>query len=611
MGSHLLSNLKKLLVGRPKKLRELKQERLTKLKALPILSSDALSSVAYGYQAALAELAFLGTTGLWIGMPIATIIVLLLIALILSYLQVIKAYPNGGGAYAVASDQFGPFFGLVAGSALLIDYTLTVAVSVSSGIAAITSAFPQLLPWTVHLAVAAIILIMIVNLRGINESASVFMWPTYAFVASILLLVGVGFFHLWQDGWHYAQTPPFGVLPRELGVLAVLRAFASGCSALTGIEAISNATPQFREPVIRNAQKTLLGLGVLLGLMFAGTSVLSYVLGLRVNPDVTMLSELASVYFHHDLFYYFIQISTFAVLILAANTSYSGFPLLAALMAQDRFMPHAFLVRGDRLGYSNGIIALSTLAIVLVIAFQGQTNALIPLYAIGVFLSFTLAQAGLVKRWVRTRPPRWFGRLAINSVGAMLTATVTLIFSIAKFAEGAWIVLILLPMIIFWGLRVRRHYLHIADDLRIDISRVKPVSHTTIVIVPIAGINRVVANTLSWAMSVSDQVIAFYVGFDDESIQKMELKWEEWNTGIRLVTARSQYRSIVRPLLRFLGTVENWEGQPDHIVVAIPQFMPRHWWHNILHNQTSLLLRTILLYRKDLVVTTVPFHLSD
>lgn len=558
----------------------------------------------------MSELAFLGVAGLWIGLPIAGLIVLLLISLILSYLQVIKAYPNGGGAYAVASDQFGPLAGLVAGSALLIDYTLTVAVSVSSGIAAITSAFPALLPWTVPMAVASILLIMVVNLRGINESASIFMWPTYAFIFSILTLVAVGFFHLWMHGGHYVTTPSFGSLPKQLTVLVLLRAFASGCSALTGIEAISNATPQFREPVIKNAQKTLLWLGLLLGLMFAGTSYLSYVKGLQVSPNVTMLSELASAYFQHGIFYYFIQFSTFAVLVLAANTSYSGFPLLAALMAQDKFMPHMFQLRGDRLGYSNGIIVLSSLAILLVVVFGGQTNALIPLYAIGVFLSFTLAQTGLVKRWFKTRPQGWIRRTVVNSFGATLSASVTVIFSVAKFGQGAWIVLILLPLIIFWGHRIRRHYQTIAKDLRIETQFVKPQKHATTVVVPIASINRVVANTLSYALSVTDQVVAFYVGFDDESIQKMEEKWAQWDIGIRLVTARSQYRSIVRPLLRFLNTIENWEGDPEHVIVAIPQFMPKHWWHNMLHNQTSLMLRTVLLYRKDIIVTTVPYHLS-
>ncbi|WP_342767167.1 APC family permease [Sulfoacidibacillus thermotolerans] len=603
--------MKRLLIGPPKKLQQLREERLSKLKALPILSSDALSSVAYGYQAALSEIAFIGVAGLWIGLPIAAVIVLLLIALILSYLQVIRAYPNGGGAYAVASDQFGPIAGLVAGAALLIDYTLTVAVSVSSGIAAITTAYPSLLPWTVPLCVLAIFGIMIMNLRGLNESASIFMWPTYLFIFSIFTLEIVGFVHLSHAGWHYAQTPPFGVIPKEISVLLILRAFASGCSALTGIEAISNATPQFREPTIRNAQKTLLWLGLLLGLMFAGTSYLTYMKGLQVNPNFTLLGMLAQSYFHTGFFFYFIQFTTFAVLILAANTSYSGFPLLAALMARDRFMPRMFELRGDRLGYSNGIIVLSILAIILIVAFNGQTDALIPLYAIGVFLSFTLAQTGLVKRWMKTKPPGWLWRSAINSFGAILSAIVTVVFAVAKFSQGAWIVLVILPLIIYFGVKVRRHYQTIADDLRINITQVKPSPHKTIVIVPIAGINRVVAGTLSYALSVSDQVIAFYVGFDDEAIERMEEKWKQWNTGIRLVTARSQYRSIVRPLMRFLNTVENWEGAPDHIVVAIPQFVTRKWWHNMLHNQTSIMLRTILLYRKDIVVTTVPYHLSD
>ncbi len=603
--------MKRILIGPPKKSQQLREERLSKLKALPILSSDALSSVAYGYQAALSEMAFIGVAGLWIGLPIAAVIVLLLIALILSYLQVIHAYPNGGGAYAVASDQFGPIAGLVAGVALLIDYTLTVAVSVSSGIAAITTAYPNLLSWTVPLCILGIIGIMIMNLRGLNESASLFMWPTYLFIISIIAMEVIGFIHLGQAGWHYKQTPQFGVLPKELTMLIILRAFASGCSALTGIEAISNATPQFCEPTTRNAQKTLLWLGLLLALMFGGTSYLTYMKGLQVSPNFTLLGMLAQSYFHTGFFFYFLQFTTFAVLILAANTSYSGFPLLAALMARDRFMPRMFELRGDRLGYSNGIIVLSVLAIILVVVFNGQTDALIPLYAIGVFLSFTLAQTGLVKRWFTTRSKGWIWRSAINSFGGFLSAIVTIVFAVAKFSQGAWIVIVILPLLIYFGIKVRRHYHTIANDLRINMAQLKPHAHKTIVIVPIGGINRVVAGTLSYALSVSDQVIAFYVGFDDESIELMENKWSQWNTGIRLVTARSQYRSIVRPLMRFLTTVENWEGAPDHIVVAIPQFVTRKWWHNILHNQTSIMLRTILLYRKDIVVTTVPYHLID
>lgn len=606
----MLSNLKKIVIGRPKKSRDLIHERVTKLKALPILSSDALSSVAYGYEASLTEMAFLGTAGLWLGLPIAALITLLLIALILSYLQVIKAYPGGGGAYAVASDQFGPFAGLIAGSALLIDYTLTVAVSVSAGVAAITSAYQGLIPYTVPICVISIALIMIMNLRGLNESASLFMWPTYAFISAIIVMVAIGFFHLSHTGWSTAHTPPIGLFPKGVSVLLLLRAFASGCSALTGIEAISNATPQFREPVIKNAQRTLLTLGLLLGIMYVGTGILAFKLGIHTSPTATVLSQMAASYFHNDWFYYFIQFSTFAVLVLAANTSYSGFPLLAALMARDGFMPHMFQLRGDRLGYSNGILILSTLAIILVVAFNGNTNSLIPLYAIGVFLSFTLAQAGMIKHWAKTRASGWVIRGAVNTFGAVLSAVVTIVFSIAKFTQGAWIVLILLPLIIYFGLKVRKHYRAIADDLRINMYEVKPHAHHTTVIVPIAGINRVVASTLSYALSVSDQVVAFYVAFDDEAITHFEEKWEQWGTGIRLVTARSQYRSVVRPLMRFLNTIENWEGEPENVIVAIPQFIAKRWWHNILHNQTSLLLRTILLYRKDIIVTTVPYHLS-
>jgi amino acid transporter len=609
------NTVKRVVVGRPMRTRELHQQH-TKLFwfiALPILAADLYSSVAYGPEAGMTELAGLGNGAKWLIVPITISTVLLLFILITSYIMGVIAYPSGGGAYAIAKGNFRkPWAALIAANALLVDYILTVAVSVSAGIQAIASAYPVVAPHQVTLSIACVLVILLVNLRGVSESATIFAWPTFAFMLCMLFMIGTGFVDELRHGFVQPQTPPFNTLPHGLTVLLLLKAFSSACSALTGIETISNAVPIFRAPQSAGAIKAYISLGVITGVTLIGFSYHLYVKGISVDPHQTMLSQLAQIYFGHGIMYQIIIWCTFIVLILAANSTFTGFPQLAALVASDGYLPRALTLRGDRLGYSNGMIVLAAFAALLIEVFHAQTNALIPLYAIGVFLSFTVAQAGLVRRWLRVKGKAWRVKLAVNAIGAVITVLVAGIFAVTKFTGGAWVVLIVLPLLFFVATAIRRHYEHISQELKIDLKVSHPQPHRVISIVLISGIHRVVLNTLSFAQSIDTEVIAVYVGFDEESIDRMKEKWREWGEPCRLITIKSEYRSLIGPLSRFLRMMETWEGgRPDHIHVIMPQFFPKKWWHYILHNQSSLLIRTWLYWNKDVIITTVPYHLSD
>lgn len=606
-------SLKRILIGRPMRSSELNAQhnKLFWLIALPILSADLYSSVAYGPEAGITELMNLGPAAKWLILPITMSTIFLLMILIISYIMGIIAYPSGGGAYAIAKDNFkNATPSLIASSSLLVDYVLTVAVSISSGVAAIASAYPSIAPFQTTLAILCVLILVLVNLRGIAESATIFSWPTFLFMACMILLILTGFVDEFRHGFIQRSTPSFGTMPQGLTTLLILKAFSSACSALTGIETISNAVPIFREPKQKNAIKTYIALGLITGVTLVGFSYHLYVKGISVNPKDTMLSQLAQGYFGHGILYQIIIWSTFIVLILAANSTYTGFSQLAAIVAADGFLPRALTNRGDRLGYSNGIILLAGLSSLLIIIFHANTNALIPLYAIGVFLSFTVAQIGLFRRWSRIKGPHWKIKFTINMIGAIITALVAVIFAVTKFVDGAWIVLIVLPLIIFFSIAIHRHYDHIASELRIDPKLTHPEQHQVISMVLVSGVHRVVLNTISFATSLGTDVIAVYVGFDDESIERMEKKWEEWGSPCRLVTLRSQYRSILVPLSRFIKTMETKRGKNNHIQIILPQFIPRKWWHNLLHNQSALLLRAWLLRNKDVVITTVPYHLQ-
>lgn len=606
--------LKKVLVGKPMRSRELREQhtKLYWLIALPILAADLYSSVAYGPEAGITELAGLGPEAKWFILPITLATVILLTILIVSYIMGVIAYPNGGGAYAIAKDNFRrPVVSLIAASALLIDYILTVAVSVSSGIQTLASAYPLLAPYQTMLSLLCVLIILLVNLRGVQESATVFAWPTLIFMACMLIFIGTGLLDDIHHGFVQPTTPPLFTVPQGLTALLVLKAFSSASSSLTGIETISNAVPIFRENASRGAIKAYMLLGTVTGVTLLGFAFNLYVKGVSVNPHNTMLSQLASIYFGHGFFYQVLIWGTLIVLVLAANSTFTGFPQLAALVASDSFLPRALRLRGDRLGYSNGMILLAALSALLIEAFQAQTNALIPLYAIGVFVAFTVAQTGLTRRWSRVRGPAWQSKAFINATGAIVTALVAIVFAVTKFTAGAWIVVFLLPFIVLMMTAIRKHYDNVADQLRVRPDEVFPATHHVVTIILVSGVTRVVLNSIAFAQSLNTDVIALYIGFDDESIEKMEARWEEFHSPCRLVTIKSEYRSLLLPLSRFIGRVESWEGgKPDHINLVIAQFIPKKGWQNLLHNQTSFLLRAWFLRHKDVIVTTVPYHLN-
>ncbi|MBM7568269.1 APC family permease [Paenibacillus sacheonensis] len=603
----MISRFKRLLIGRPMKSAELEGEKLSKLKALAVLSSDALSSVAYGTEQILLVLVAAGFAAVWYSIPISIAVLGLLLILILSYRQTIYAYPKGGGAYIVAKDNLGVSTGLLAGGSLLVDYILTVAVSSSAGTDAITSAFPSLHDHRVLIALIMIVFLTVMNLRGIGESASVLAYPVYLFVGAVFLLIIAGVVKVIIHG-PSSHIPELGTAVSNISLFLLLKAFSSGCSALTGVEAVSNAIPNFKKPAERNAAMTLVMMGVILGAMFIGISLLAYWNGIAPDPAETVVSQIADATFGRGFLYYAIQGITALILFLAANTAYSAFPLLAFMLAKDKYMPHAFMVRGDRLGFSNGIIFLGVFSALLVILFHGDTENLIPLYAVGVFIPFTLSQLGMMLRWLRLKPANWMFGLIVNTIGMLTTLIITLIFIFTKFSQ-IWMVFIFLPIVIFIFFKINRHYMNTAEELRINIDKEKPAIKGSTIVVPVAGITKVVLHSISYAKSLTDNVVAVYVGFDEEEIERLEKKWEEWNPGVRLIVLRSSYRSIIRPIVRFIETVEWKQQETDHITVLIPQFITKHWWHNILHNQSSLLLRAYLFNQKDVVVATVPYHL--
>ena len=603
--------IKRFLIGRPLKSTELGEQKLNKTKALAILSSDALSSVAYGPEQILIVLVLLGTVAFWYSIPIAIGVLILLTALILSYRQIIFAYPHGGGAYVVSKENLGVNPGLIAGGSLLVDYILTVAVSVSAGTDAITSAFPALHSYNVIIAILFVVFITILNLRGVTESASILAYPVYLFVLALFILIGVGIYNVVTGGVSPTLHAPIGTPVAGISLFILLRAFASGSSALTGVEAISNAIPNFKDPAPNNAAKTLMAMGALLAVLFTGIVFLAYFYGISPKTEVTVISQMAEEIFGRNFMYFFIQGTTALILILAANTGYSAFPLLAVNLAKDKFIARMFTIRGDRLGYSNGILILGISSIILIIVFKGQTEHLIPLYAVGVFIPFTLSQTGMIVKWIREKPKGWVPKLIVNSIGAIISFVVTIVFFLTKFPQ-VWPVLIFLPVIVIGFHKINRHYQSVGEQLRIN-ANVKSIPiEGHVIIVPVAGITTVVENSLNYAKSLSaNQIIAVYVAFDRESEKKMEEKWKDFQPDVRLVTLYSYYRSIINPLTKFVDTVEHKASESNYrVTVVIPQFIPKKGWHNILHNQSSLLIRSFLLFRKDVIITTVPFHLK-
>lgn len=601
-------SIKRLLIGRPLKSTELGDQKLNIFKALAVLSSDALSSVAYGTEQIILVLSAVGIIAYWYSIPIAVGVLFLLAALILSYRQIIFSYPHGGGAYIVSKENLGVNPGLIAGGSLLVDYILTVAVSVSAGTDAITSAIPALHPYNVLIASMLVVFITVLNLRGITESATILAYPVYMFVVALFILIGVGVYKALTGSIPTTMHAPIGAPVSGITLFLLLRAFASGCSALTGVEAISNAIPNFKDPAPNNAAKTLILMGSLLAVLFSGITFLAYYYGISPKADETVVSQIAAATFGRNFLYFFVQGTTALILILAANTGYSAFPLLAFSLAKDKYMPRAFTMRGDRLGYSNGIVSLGVASILLIIAFHGRTEHLIPLYAVGVFIPFTLSQTGMTLKWLREKPVGWVAKLSTNLVGALITLTVLIILFITKLAQ-VWFVLLFLPLIVYLFHRINQHYDAVGEQLRINPEASDVPIEGNVIIVPVAGITKVVENSINYAKSLTDQIFAVYVAFDREEEKRFEEKWYNWQPDVRLVTLHSHYRSVLQPLSKFIDTVENKARVNNYqVTVLIPQFITKKSWHYFLHNQSSLLIRAYLLLKKNVIISTLPYH---
>jgi len=615
----MISELKRLFVGRPLATEQLAHERLSKRIALAVFSSDALSSVAYATEAILIALLAAGQQSLGYATPISIGIALLLITVAFSYRQTIIAYPQGGGTYIVSRENLGTIPSLVAASSLLIDYVLTVAVSMSAAVAAITSAVGVLDPYRVQLAIALIALVTLANLRGIKESGQIFAIPTYLFVLSMFTLIGVGMFKVIVGGGAVqpASPPATPLVPEELQSISfflLLRAFAAGCTALTGIEAIADGVPAFKKPESRNAAITLVIMAVILCTMFLGTTVLANVY--HIIPDgsrepETANSQLARVIFGNgSLFYYVLQVATMLILVLASNTAFADFPRLSYFLSRDRFLPRQFAQRGDRLVFSNGVVALGIFSALLVVAFGAREQALLHLYAVGVFMSFTLSQFGMVQRWRRLNTPGWQRNAAINLMGATVTGVVLVVIASTKFLEGAWAVLLLIPIMVVILRAIHWHYTEVAKQL--SLADAPPPTavrrHTAVVL--ISGVHRGVIPALQYGLSLApDNVTAVYVDMDAETTAKLQEKWKQWGSGVPLVVLSSPYRSLVRPLMKYIDELDK-HYEDDVLTVILPEFIPSKWWQHLLHNQTALLIKATLLFSKGRVVTSVPYHLE-
>ena len=609
--------LRHFLIGKPLHNEELSEEKLPKWKALAIFSSDALSSVAYGPEQILLVLSIPGLVAYGFLGPIALAILALLFIVTISYSQVAKVNPGGGGSYSVAIKNLGEIPALVAASALFADYTLTVAVSVSAGTVAIISAFPQFAHHEVMIDLLVLLgILMIVNLRGVRESSTAFVFPTYAFILGILMLI--------ISGVYQALTGVAPIIPQEslqrqfdwtmLGL--ILRAFANGCSSMTGVEAISNGVPMFKKPEVKNAQVTTYLMSGLLGLMFLGITFL--LMHYHINPlaEVTALSQLAEITLGRGWIYYYIQITTMLILYLAANTSFNGLPPLLSILAKDGYMPRYLGARGERLNFSNGIILLTIIAAILIVLYQGNIEHLISLYAIGVFLSFTIAQAGMVVHWHREKTSGWFPRAMLNAFGAIVTGIIVLIIGFTKFIYGAWLVVIFIPFMVKTFKQIKSHYMDMAEQLHLPVSELNPAIEANlkigknIVIMPIASPTLLVAETMKYAKSISNDILVINVVTDEATGQKNQAKWQNWNPGVELITIYSPYRMVNRPILNFINEVASKKNPEDFITVLIPEFETKKWWHRVLHNQTGFILRTLLILKENVIVTTIPFHLK-
>jgi amino acid transporter len=613
-----MNAIKYFLFGSPIPTHAQKDFRLNKIRALAAFSPDALSSIAYANQEIYIALVVAGSSGLALSFPIGLAITALLVLVALSYYQTIQGYPSGGGSYGVARENLGEIPGLAAGAALLVGYTLTAAVSLTAGVAAIASSFPFLWKFQVPLALFFLLIITMINLRGIQETGTAMAVPVYLFLVSYLLMLAYGIGRaLFQSNFVHQNT----VIPlasENLTPLLILEAFSAGCTALTGIEAISNGVPVFKKPEVKNAGQTLLVMALLMAILFTASIGLTQYLSVIPSGKETILSALAHRILGSGFGYLLIQISSTLILIVAANTSFAGFPRLAAILANDGFMPHPLTQLGDRLVYNNGILTLASATGILILLFRGDSHALVPLFAVGVFLAFTLSQTGMVFHWWRIRGKHWGIKIAINSIGALATGCATVIIGVTKFNEGAWISILLIPVIMATFLKIRGYYQATAMQMAITPlqSIDSPISSGTMrIVLPVSGIHAGIVEAAKVARQISGNIRAVYVEIEPGSGSEMEKKWEAFFPDIPLAVVPSPYRSIVTPLLNYLDQYDQACADEQLAAIILPELIPAKRWHQMLHNQSANLIKSSLLYRRrtlgfQRVIIDVPYHLD-
>ncbi len=601
---------KRWLLGSPLETERAREQRLGIPIALAVFSSDALSSVAYATEEILLVLSLAGASALGYSIPISGVIVLLLAILIASYRQTIHAYPDGGGSYIVARENLGTLWGLVAAAALLLDYILTVAVSTAAGVAAVTSAWPALLHYRVAVGLVFLLVLAVGNLRGVRQSGRIFAVPTYLFIVSMFALIGAGIVRATLG--LPAIEPPLAPIPeatRGVTLFLLMRAFSAGCAALTGIEAVSNGVQAFRRPEARNASTTLMIMAAILGFFFLGTSYLAHVYTVVPGVGQTVVSQLGRAIFGAGLLYYLLQFATATILMVAANTAFADFPRLSSILARDRFVPRQLANLGDRLVFSNGILILAGSAGLLLVVFGGSTHRLIPLYAVGVFLAFTLSQSGMVARHLRHKGERYRLHAVVNAAGATATGAALLVIAVTKFMQGAWIVILLIPLFVFVFLKIHRHYFYVRQQLSLrEIEPERPLRHTAVV--PISAVNRATIYALRYAKSIAHEVEAVHVAIDPQRLEQIREQWKQWGGGVPLRVLESPYRSIVQPLVDHIDGLMHGKRGNEMVTIVLPEFVTAHWWEGLFHNQSAFLLKGALLFRQGVVVTSVPYHFS-
>jgi amino acid transporter len=609
-------NIKQILVGKPLKSTDDDSHLLTKFQALAMLSSDALSSIAYGTEQIVTVLLTLSAAAIWYSLPIAAVVLVLLTALTLSYRQIIHAYPHGGGAYVVSTENLGANAGLIAGGSLLVDYMLTVAVSVSAGADAITSALPSLHPYNLIISMILVLVLMLMNLRGLRESAGFLMVPVYTFVAATILLIIVGLFRVLSGDLAYNATSHVGTAIPGISVILLLKAFSSGSASLTGVEAISNAVPFFKKPKAKNAAGTLALMALILGVFFTGITFLNYYTGVVPNAHATVLSQVAHNIFDFNgvgrIFYYIFQFSTAMILAVAANTGFSAFPMLSYNLAKNKYMPHMYMEKGDRLGYSNGIISLAAGAAILLVIFNGSTERLIPLYSIGVFVPFALSQTGMVVKWRREAGKGFWRRAISNLIGAIISAVIVLILLVFRLAD-IWPFFVVMPVLLGIFYAIKRHYTEVARQLRLEDRGVEHIYTGNTVIVLVGNVTNVAVGAMSYAQSIGTEVLAVHISTKEtlDKDKEVEAEFKKLYPDVRFSIVESSYRDIVKPVIRYVDLVSKAAEKKNHTVtVIVPQFVPKHSWQNILHNQMSIRMRFYLSWRDNVVVSNYSYHLK-